>query len=40
MEGLVVEETEVVSVVIADVEQVRTPLFLRDMDPMDMPFAL
>jgi hypothetical protein len=40
MEGPVVAEMEVVPVVVADVEQARTPLFLRDLDLMDMPFAL
>jgi hypothetical protein len=35
-EGLAVEGTEAVPVV----EQVRTPLFLMDSDPMDLPFAL
>jgi hypothetical protein len=40
MEGLAAEEMEVVPVVIADVEWAWTPLFLRDLDPMDMHFAL
>jgi hypothetical protein len=40
MEGPVAEEIEVVPVVIADVEWAQTLLFLRDSDPMDMPFAL
>jgi hypothetical protein len=31
---------EVIPVVIADVEQVRTPLFLMDSDPPDLPSAL
>jgi hypothetical protein len=39
-EGLAVEGAEVVPVVIADVEWVRTPLFLRDSDLTDMLFAL
>jgi hypothetical protein len=40
MEGLVVEGTEIVLVVIADVEWAWTPLFLRDLDLTDMYFAL
>jgi hypothetical protein len=40
MEGLAVEEMEVVPVIIADLERAQTPLFLRDSDLMDMPFAL
>jgi hypothetical protein len=40
MEGPAVGEMEVVSAVVADVEWVQTPSFLRDSDPMDMPFAL
>jgi hypothetical protein len=40
MEGLVVEGTEVVPVVIADVEQAQTLLFLRDSDSTDMLFAM
>jgi hypothetical protein len=39
-EGLVAEGTEVVPVVVADVEPVCTLLFLMDSDPMDLPFAL
>jgi hypothetical protein len=39
-EGRVAEGTEVVPVVVADVEQAQTLLFLRDSDLMDMPFAL
>jgi hypothetical protein len=39
-EGLAAGGTEVVPVVIADVEWARTPLFLRDSDSMDTPFAL
>jgi hypothetical protein len=31
---------EVVPVVVADVERAQTPLFLRDSDSTDMPFAL
>jgi hypothetical protein len=30
----------VIPVVVADVEQVRTPLFLMDSDPPDLPSAL
>jgi hypothetical protein len=40
MEGLAVEGTEVVPVVVVDIEQAQTPLFLRDSDSMDMLFAL
>jgi hypothetical protein len=40
MEGPVVEGMEVVPVLVADVEQVWTLLFLRDSDLIDMPFAL
>jgi hypothetical protein len=40
MVGPVAEGTKVVPVVIADVEWVWTPLFLRDSDSTDMPFAL
>jgi hypothetical protein len=40
MEGPAAEGMEVVPVVVADVEQMRTPLFLRDSDLMDMLFAL
>jgi hypothetical protein len=40
IEGPVVEEMEVVPVIVADIERARTPLFLRDSDPMDMPFTL
>jgi hypothetical protein len=39
-EGPAAEGMEVVPVVIADVEWVQTPLFLRDSDLMDMLFAL
>jgi hypothetical protein len=39
-EGLVAEGTEVVPVVIAEVEWAWTPLFLRDSDSTDMLFAL
>jgi hypothetical protein len=39
MEGLAAKRTEVVLVVVADVEQAQTPLFLRDSDPVDMPLA-
>jgi hypothetical protein len=39
-EGPVAEGTEIVPVVVADVEWARTPLFLRDSDLTDMPFAL
>jgi hypothetical protein len=39
-EGPVAGGTEVVPVVVADVEWVHTPLFLMDSDPMDLPFAL
>jgi hypothetical protein len=35
----VAEGTEIVPVVIADVDQAQTPLFLRDSDPVDMPLA-
>jgi hypothetical protein len=40
MERPAVEGAEVVPVVVADVEQARTLLFLRDLDLTDMPFAL
>jgi hypothetical protein len=40
MEGPAAEGTEVVPVVVADVERVQTPLFLRDSDSTDMLFAL
>jgi hypothetical protein len=40
MEGLAAGGTEVVPAVIADLEQVQIPLFLMDLDPMDLPFAL
>jgi hypothetical protein len=39
-EGPAAGGTEVVPAVVADVEWVQTPLFLRDSDPMDLPFAL
>jgi hypothetical protein len=39
-EGPAVGGTEVVPLVVADVEQVRTPLFLMDSDPPVLPFAL
>jgi hypothetical protein len=39
-EGPVAEGAEVVPLVIGNVEWVWTLLFLRDLDPMDMPFAL
>jgi hypothetical protein len=38
-EGPVAGGTEVIPVIIADVEQVCTPLFLMGSDPMDLPFA-
>jgi hypothetical protein len=40
MEGLAVGGTEVVPAVVADVERAHTPLFLMDLDPVDLPFAL
>jgi hypothetical protein len=40
MEGPAVGGTEAVPVVVADVERVRTLLFLMDLDPPDLPFAL
>jgi hypothetical protein len=40
MEGPAAGGTEVVPVVVADVERVRTLLFLMDSDPPDLPFAL
>jgi hypothetical protein len=40
MEGLAAGGTDVVPVVIADVEWVRMPLFLMDLDLPDLPFAL
>jgi hypothetical protein len=39
IERLAAEGMEVVQVVVVDVEQARTPLFLRDSDPVDMPLA-
>jgi hypothetical protein len=39
-EGPVAGGTEIVPVVIADVERAWTPLFLRDLDSTDMLFAL
>jgi flagellar biosynthesis GTPase FlhF len=39
-EGPAAGGTEVVPAVIADVERVRTPLFLMDSDPPVLPFAL
>jgi hypothetical protein len=39
-EGLAAGGTEVVPTVIADVERVHTLLFLMDLDPMDLLFAL
>jgi hypothetical protein len=38
MEGPAVERTEVITVIIADVEQAQTPLFLRDSDLVEMLF--
>jgi hypothetical protein len=39
-EGPAAGGTEVVPVVVADVERVCTLLFLMDSDPLDLPFAL
>jgi hypothetical protein len=39
-EGPVAGGTEVVPVVVADVERVCMPLFLMDLDSPDLPFAL
>jgi hypothetical protein len=39
-EGPAAGGMEVIPVVVADVERVRTPLFLMDSDPMDLLFAL
>jgi hypothetical protein len=38
MEGLVVERTEVVLVIVVDVEWAQTLLFLRDSDLVEMLF--
>jgi hypothetical protein len=38
-EGLAAEGVEVIPVIVGDVEWVRTPLVLRDLDSTDMPFA-
>jgi hypothetical protein len=38
--GPAVEGMEVVLVVVVDVEQAWTLLFLRDSDPVDMPFVM
>jgi hypothetical protein len=40
MEGPAVGGMEVVPLVIVDVEQVHTPLFLMDSDPPELLFAL
>jgi hypothetical protein len=40
MEGPAAGGTEVVPLVVTDVEQVHTPLFLMDSDPPVLPFAL
>jgi hypothetical protein len=40
MEGLLAGGTEVVPAGVADVEWVHMPLFLMDLDPMDLLFAL
>jgi hypothetical protein len=37
---MLVGEMVVVPAFVADIEWVQTPLFLRDSDTMDMPFAL
>jgi hypothetical protein len=39
-EGPAAGGTEVVPAVIADVERAHMPLFLMDLDPVDLPFAL
>jgi hypothetical protein len=39
-EGPAVGGTEVVLAVVADIERVHIPLFLMDLDPMDLLFAL
>jgi hypothetical protein len=40
MEGPAAGGTEVVPAVVADVERAHTPLFLMDLDPIELPFAL